>query len=1104
MSGRGGVSAGAIFVTLGGVFQKKGFDDFDHRVVKAVKIKDIAVDLRAKPELKGFDIYERKLKETRERAQRKKDFQAQLGGEFDNRAFQAYEREMRKAERDTVQANGRMRTSFGSVWGKGAAAFVAAGGVYGVVTAVKAVTKAYGESEVSQRKMAAQLKAVDLSYDAHAQSIDRVIQKTSLLSGLDDEDLQDSFTAIVRATGSVTKGLDGVRIAADLSRAKNIDVAKAGEVVAKVYNGQVGALKRLGISIDPITAAQDKLKASTKHATDQQIDAAKAADKQATAQKAIAALQQRVSGQAKAYGETQKGASDRAAVAFENLQEVLGQKLAPTMTKVFNGVANFINQLSTGTGAVGRFKRSVSEWVDAHRADIASVIAAFRSFGSTVGRIFDRMLPGIKQALDGTAQYVRGLVKVVSGILTLDFGKAWDGVQDVFKGGIKGTLGQLKAFGAPTAEVIGAIGKSIKSKFAGIWSDVVDTAEGFVNKIIDVINIIPGVDIGHVGGSSGGGVKLKNRSPSSGKAGGDPAGRFAEGGKVTMPIAVMGEEAPTHPEWVIPTNPAYRDRAVGLWMETARDLGIPGFKTGGLLDPGKALGFVEGLPGKAVNSAKGLVSKLVPDLPKNPGGILSGAFTYALDKAKDFITDKAGSVWDAAKNLVGGGPGANGSGTTKGTLSIANRLAKMFGLRITSTYRSPSHNAAVGGVPGSLHTHGSTANPGAVDLAGPNLAGARAWAASHLNLKELLVHDVGSGLHLHLGFFRRGGLFTGGAALPGGVMAYKKGGRTKAKKPPRPTLSSDENRGIKRSVARGERGISTYETRIQGAERTYGQLDRRFGLSDEEFLIENEDGSTTVDGEAVKHRLGELDKLTAQRKHIKQLIVSYRKRLRSLIDAIKKAIKRLERALDAATGKARQKERGGYRQKISDHNDRLKELRGVYGDLGYDLEDQRIDLSELDKEKKAVGGTTGTAAELAGTPDVPSEGPSDSDSTPAVAATPDADAVIAQIQAGADRIAANLAASNQVIAAFSSSGDIGTGGSNAINAVGNEAHPVGAQWAPTDSRRATAATPAPAPIIHQHFNMPGAPHVLRAIGDAATAGQGMQASIPSNVAKVGF
>jgi hypothetical protein len=96
--------------------------------------------------------------------------------------------------------------------------------------------------EVSQKRSCRAAQGVcGISYRAHAAEIDRVIQKTSQLAGLDDEDLQDAFTNIVRVTGNVNKSLQR-RARGGLRRAKHMDVAKAGEIVGKVAGGNTGIL----------------------------------------------------------------------------------------------------------------------------------------------------------------------------------------------------------------------------------------------------------------------------------------------------------------------------------------------------------------------------------------------------------------------------------------------------------------------------------------------------------------------------------------------------------------------------------------------------------------------------------------------------------------------------------------------------------------------------------------------------------------------------------------------------------------------------------------------------------------------------------------------
>ena len=75
--------------------------------------------------------------------------------------------------------------------------------------------------------------------------------------------------------------------------------------------------------------------------------------------------------------------------------------------------------------------------------------------------------------------------------------------------------------------------------------------------------------------------------------------------------------------------------------------------------------------------------------------------------------------------------------------SVANKIANRYGLSITSGYRPDSV--------GSLHASGL-----AFDMAGPvnKMKAAATWAAQNPSLfQEIFLHNEGSGLHLHLGFY---------------------------------------------------------------------------------------------------------------------------------------------------------------------------------------------------------------------------------------------------------------------------------------------------------------------------------------------------------------
>jgi hypothetical protein len=510
------------------------------------------------------------------------------------------------------------------------------------------------------------------------------------------------------------------------------------------------------------------------------------------------------------------------------------------------------------------------------RLGLAAIVAIAKGAWELVKGVFRGAWTALKAIVEGGLQVVRGVIKIIGGLFKGDFGQIWDGIKDIFTGGVHALAGIMKGAWDIIKGGLSGLKTSFLSFWSTLWDEIKKTFGGgvnilidFVNAIISAINALPAIPnitkIAHVGFASGG--VNEDRAP---------GGHFARGGAyartrglVSRPIVMMGEEAPRHPEYVIPTNPAYRGRAQALLKQAAgaigfqaggrwgvgeledlwtsvngpRDMrhtmaiistaesGVPGqygyqyaknpsgatglWQILGSLIPGdlmnaevnarnavaklklQGLGawaasrsvwepllgknlkdFIGGTAGAVAGGAADIVSGVLGNLP-GVGDIpdwLKPLGTYALDKVKGWV----GSVAD---NIIPGGGGGGGGGQATGTLKTAQKVASMFGLRISSTWRDPAHNRAVGGVEGSLHTHGSMSNPGAVDEVGPvgQMMAALAWVQSHLSLKEAMVHDVGSGLHLHMGFFEKGGIFE---MLAKGGGPQKGGGPAKGLLPP--------------------------------------------------------------------------------------------------------------------------------------------------------------------------------------------------------------------------------------------------------------------------------------------------------------------------------
>jgi hypothetical protein len=304
------------------------------------------------------------------------------------------QRATRSAERDLDRFGKSTTKTMTALKGAAATAGAAAAGV-AVVLGVEAV-KAAAEAEKSQARLQAQLKANGVSWQRHAAEIDNVIQKHSLLAGIDDEDLQDAFTNIVRVTGEVDKGLRLVGLASDIARAKQMDVAKAGELVAKVAGGNIGILSRYGIVIKDGSNAQQ----------------------------ALAQLQQKFAGQAEAYGKTTQGSLDRVSVAFENIAEKLGTVLAPHLAKAANWLAQFVRQMESGRGAGGKFVRTLEDIWKVIKV-VIDVLVVWNTWllklpklWIQVGTTAVRWLKAIAGAAADTFNFVKKIVgDVIAGVL---------------------------------------------------------------------------------------------------------------------------------------------------------------------------------------------------------------------------------------------------------------------------------------------------------------------------------------------------------------------------------------------------------------------------------------------------------------------------------------------------------------------------------------------------------------------------------------------------------------------------------------------------------------------------------------------------------------
>ncbi len=347
------------------------------------------------------------------------------------------------AARDLGNLDDRGKRAGGTLGKLGKTATLgAAAGIGIAAVAVKGFIDAAVESEKSSVRMQTQLKASGINYGKHADQIDKVIAKHSALSGFDDEDLQDSFSNIVRATGDVNKAMELNALAMDIARGRGISLEAASKMVTKAAAGQETAFSRLGIKIKD----------------------------GATAQEAIATAQAKFSGQAKAYGDTAAGAQDRFKVALENLQEVLGAKLLPIVATVTGKVADFVSGMQTGEGAGGKFAEAIrTAWetvknavqvgveyarafllkhkddIDAARKAAENIAKAMKwAFVEVILPAIQAVMPTIEKIVKSTMRQIGGAFDLIIGIINGDWTRAWNGLKAIVQGAVDKMLAVLE------------------------------------------------------------------------------------------------------------------------------------------------------------------------------------------------------------------------------------------------------------------------------------------------------------------------------------------------------------------------------------------------------------------------------------------------------------------------------------------------------------------------------------------------------------------------------------------------------------------------------------------------------------------------------------
>jgi len=204
-------------------------------------------------------------------------------------------------------------------FGKVAGAAFAAAGVAAAAYAGKLLVdgvKAAIEDEAAQAKLAGTLVNVTGATQKQIAAVESQITKTSLLTGITDDELRPSFERLVRATNDSDAALKLQSVAIDVAAGSGKSLEAVTNAMAKAQEGNAASLAKLGIGL---SAAELKTMSM---------------------EEITAKLADTFGGQAAAKADTFAGKMDRLQVAFNEGKETVGSFVLDAITPMITGFVN--------------------------------------------------------------------------------------------------------------------------------------------------------------------------------------------------------------------------------------------------------------------------------------------------------------------------------------------------------------------------------------------------------------------------------------------------------------------------------------------------------------------------------------------------------------------------------------------------------------------------------------------------------------------------------------------------------------------------------------------------------------------------------------------
>jgi len=304
---------------------------------------------------------------------------------------------LNSASKETETFGDKVEAGFSKV-GKAAAVAGAAIVALAGKMAIDGV-KAALEDEAAQAKLAQTLENVTGATESQIKAVEDYVYQTSVAVGVTDDELRPSFERLLRSVKNIDEAVRLQNLALDISAGTGKSLAQVTEALAKAYDGNFGALKRLGGGIDEgIIKSKD-------------FDGA------------VAALSKTFEGQADVAANTYAGRVARLKIAFDEAKESIGAALLPQLGRLTDYILKdgipafnaFVAGL-TGSGGLGTALGETSPKVVEMRTKLTTTEEIANELGKTIknlGSRFADLFAIFDTATGGEGSATAGLEKAL-------------------------------------------------------------------------------------------------------------------------------------------------------------------------------------------------------------------------------------------------------------------------------------------------------------------------------------------------------------------------------------------------------------------------------------------------------------------------------------------------------------------------------------------------------------------------------------------------------------------------------------------------------------------------------------------------------------------